>query len=79
MSATDESSRPLEHVRAQLRSGWSIAGPAFERPAYVAAAGQVRAVELVLRAEAASQVVIVPDGPALRHFLHDCGLTVIQS
>ncbi|HYF62093.1 MAG TPA: hypothetical protein VD886_04720 [Herpetosiphonaceae bacterium] len=41
--------------------------------------GSRRAVELVLRSAAGSQIVIVPDGPSLRHFLHDQGLAVIQS
>jgi len=77
--AIDESARPLENVRAQLQAGWHLAGPAFERPAYVAAAGQVRAVELLLCAVDGRQIVVVPDGPALRHFLHDYGLAVIQT
>lgn len=78
MAATDESLNRLDMLRKQMRQGWVIDAPVFGRDAYLSPQGCVRAVEFVLCSATGRQVIAVPDGPPVRDFLHQYGLSVIE-
>jgi hypothetical protein len=77
-TGTDESDYRLDSLRRQLRHGWKIDAPVFGRDAYLSPAGRVRAVEFVLSDATGRQVIAIPDGPSVRDFLHQYGLSVVE-
>lgn len=78
LSGMDASDYRLDRLRQQLRQGWRIDAPVFGRDAYLSPAGRVRAVEFVLCADGGRQVIAIPDGPSVRDFLEQYGLTVVE-
>ena len=61
----------LQWLQSQIAAGWRLEGPVIERPIYLNASGRTSAFEFVLSHERGCQVVAVPDGPEVRHFLHE--------
>ena len=74
---SEQTTNRLDWLLGQMKAGWLLEAPVIERPVSYKTAGQVSAVEFVLRHERGCQVVASYDCPELRSFLRERGLECI--
>ena len=66
----------LDDVRSALAEGWEIVQPIFARPLWSVSDDSATAFNFVLRREAATRLVTVPEGRGVQRFIRDHHLAV---